>query len=209
MGRSRAWSHCRSPEHHNAAWGHQEGRGVALGWQMGQWGEEGWGWGGFLSAIVCDIAVPMVCCHGSRAIKVPVVCHRAVPPCSLCHGGPHGVPLQSPWCGTVVPMAVALTPTTRCPCCAQLLCCPPSSSHCSGTPMGWGQTWGRVGSHSPPQALRLRAHGCAVLALTSPWDLFGGGVGGLGTRTLSCAPLCPLGALLAAGGAATNAFGKQ
>lgn len=193
---------------------------MALGWQMGQWGEEGWGWGGFLSAIVCDIAVPMVCHHGSRAIKVPVVCHRAVPPCSLCHGGRHGVPLQSPWCGTVVPTPSwslrhrgpygggththhSLSPLCTTPVLPTQQLALLGDTHGMGTNVGPG--W----QPQPPPSAQAESTRLCSAGADIPVGFLWGGVGGLGTRTLSCAPLCPLGALLAAGGAATNAFGKQ
>ena len=155
----------------------------------------------------CAIAALMVCRCGPRATTAPMVCHHgphAISSPPLCHGGARG--------------AVPPTPTARCPRCAQslcrVLCCPPPAPHTAwghrGPPQGWdGDTRGvGMAATAPPSAWGQGATRPYSAGADTPVGFLWGGRGA-GYRTPFCAPPHPLGALLAAGGAEENAFGKQ
>lgn len=135
----------------------------------------------------------MVCHHGPHAISSP----------PLCHGGARGA----------VPPTLPAVPAVHNPC-AGSCAAPPRHLTLRGDTAdppraGMGTHVGLGWQPQPPRALGVRGpHGRIVLVLTPQWGSFGG-VGGPGTAPLSVPPPHPLGALLAAGGAEENAFGKQ
>ena len=149
----------------------------------------------------------MVCRCGPRATTAPMVCHHgphAISSPPLCHGGARG--------------AVPPTPTARCPRCAQslcrVLCCPPRHLALRGDTADPPRAG--MGTHvglgwqpqPPPSAWGQGATRPYSAGADTPVGFLWGGRGA-GYRTPFCAPPHPLGALLAAGGAEENAFGKQ
>ena len=175
----------------------------------------------------CAIIVPMVCHRGPPPIMVPTVRHRSphgVPLRSPCHHSPHGLPPRPP-CHLVPPSVPWWCPWcsathTHCP--LSPLCTipvpgpvlPPPAPRTAwghrGPPQGWdGDTRGvGMAATAPPSAWGQGATRPYSAGADTPVGFLWGGRGA-GYRTPFCAPPHPLGALLAAGGAEENAFGKQ
>lgn len=148
----------------------------------------------------------MVCRCGPRATTAPMVCHHgphAISSPPLCHGGA---------CGAVPPTLPAV-PAVHNPCAGSCAAPPPAPRTAwghRGPPQGWdGDTRGvGMAATAPPSAWGQGATRPYSAGADTPVGFLWGGRGA-GYRTPFCAPPHPLGALLAAGGAEENAFGKQ